>query len=221
VKLALDALERPVGMIQYVPGLHAPVAGEGIYFILCIWVHGHEGKGVGDQQGKGMGTALLAAAEEDARALGAKGMAAWGLRIPIWMRASWFRKHGYQRADTDGLRALMWKPFTAGAVPPRWLRSTKRPEDDPSRVVVTACGTGWCLAQNIACTRAIRAADAANAGVREIDLCGDRDGIEAWGTDAALFLDNVPIHTGPPPSYEKMQKLVGKRLRKKHLPVAG
>ena len=37
---------------------------------------------------RGMGKALLAAAEEDARALGTKGMAAWGVWLPSWMKAS-------------------------------------------------------------------------------------------------------------------------------------
>lgn len=36
-----------------------------------------------------MGTALLAAAEADARQRGRRGMAAWGLVVPAFMRASW------------------------------------------------------------------------------------------------------------------------------------
>jgi len=47
-------------------------------------------------QGRGIGSALLEAAENDARELGAKGMAAWGLWLPFWMKASWFKKHGYK-----------------------------------------------------------------------------------------------------------------------------
>ena len=50
-----------------------------------------------------MGKALLRAAEEDARALGALGMAAWGISLPFWMKASWFRKHGYRKADRQGI----------------------------------------------------------------------------------------------------------------------
>ena len=64
-------------------------------------------------------TVLLAAAEDDARGLGAKGLAAWGLLPPIWMKARWFKKHGYRPVDRRGMRSLLWKPFTDDAVPPR------------------------------------------------------------------------------------------------------
>jgi hypothetical protein len=92
-----------------------------------------------------MGAALLAAAEADARARGRKGIAAWGLSLPIWMRASWFRRHGFVKADRSGLSSLVWKRFTPDAVPPRWLSPTgKRPDAPPGRVVVTGCLSGWC-----------------------------------------------------------------------------
>lgn len=58
----------------------------------CLEEWSEDMKDVGDLQGRGMGEALLAAAEEDARARGAKGMAAWGLSLPFWMKAAWFKK---------------------------------------------------------------------------------------------------------------------------------
>ena len=91
-------------MIQYLPIEQSSVEGSGLYFIPCIWVHGHK-QGRGNFQGRGMGRALLEAAEEDARALGAQGMAAWGLWLPFWMRAS-CSKHGYRSADRDGIASL-------------------------------------------------------------------------------------------------------------------
>ena len=130
VKLALDDKGTVGGMIQYLPIEHSPAAGAGLHFILCIWVHGYR-QGRGNFQKKGMGTALLEAAEADAKELGAAGMAAWGVALPFWMRASWFRKHGYKKADKLGMMALMWKPFGAEALAPSWIgpkrnRSPKR-----------------------------------------------------------------------------------------------
>lgn len=49
----------------------------------CIWVHGYR-KGIGNYQKRGIGKELLRAAVEDALSLGAKGMSAWGLSIPVW-----------------------------------------------------------------------------------------------------------------------------------------
>ena len=116
VKLALDEKGNVGGMIQYLPIEESFVEGEDLYFILCIWVHGYK-EGRGNLQGKGMGQALLKAAENDAKEKGAKGMAAWGLWLPFWMKASWFKKHGYKKADRDSMALLVWKPFTNNATP--------------------------------------------------------------------------------------------------------
>ncbi len=213
VKLALDARGTVGGMIQYLPIEHAPALGRGLEFVLCIWVHAYA-RGRGDVRGRGMGTALLAAAEAAARARGVKGMAAWGLALPFWMRASWFRRHGYRRADRRGLSALVWKPFAADAEPPRWPAATgKRPELAPGKVVVTGCVNGWCPAQNLAFERARRAAAAFGDAVevRKIDT-GDRATMLAWGQCDALFVDGRIVRTGPPPSLARLTALIGKRV---------
>lgn len=215
VKLALDGEQRVGGMIQYLPIEHSPAIGRGLEFVLCIWVHGHA-QGRGDFRGRGMGTALLEAAEADARARGVAGMAAWGLALPVWMRASWFRRHGYRRADRRGLAALVWKPFTPGAEPPAWPAPTgKRPERVAGKVVVTGCVNGWCPAQNLAFERARRAAARFGPIVecRRVDT-DDRETMLAWGESDALFVDDRRVRTGPPPSEEKLAALIGRRVRR-------
>ncbi|MCK6550979.1 GNAT family N-acetyltransferase [Myxococcota bacterium] len=218
VKIALDDAERPIGFIQSVPSEHAPITGRELYFVLCIWVHGHA-RGIGDQQGRGVGSALLAAAEEDARRLGAKALVAWGLVVPTFMRASWFKRHGYVRVDRQGLMALMWKPFTPQAESPRWLRATKRPAIEPDHVVITACHNGWCLAEDATLERLIRCArhHGGDVELRVIDTCCDRATIEAWGTTSAVFVDDRPLRTGPPPSMAKIEAVVARQLRRRHI----
>ncbi|HAL55451.1 MAG TPA: hypothetical protein DCP63_02945, partial [Bacteroidetes bacterium] len=130
VKLAVDVDGTVGGMIQYAPIEYSFVEGKDLYFIYCIWVHGHK-QGRGNFQKRGMGTALLQSAEEDVRALGAKGIVAWGLRLPLWMKASWFRKHGYKMVDKEGMQALLWKPFAHDAIPPVWIRQVKTPSPVP------------------------------------------------------------------------------------------
>jgi len=214
VKLAMDEKGVVGGMIQYLPIEQSPAAGTGLYFILCVWVHGHK-QGRGNFQKKGMGTALLLAAEADARQLGAKGLAAWGVTLPFWMRASWFRKHGYKKADKNGMMALMWKPFSADAKPPVWIKRKKKPQPEAGKVVVTGLLNGWCPAMSMVHERARRAAADLGPKVefRTINTC-DRGIFLEWGMTDALFIDGKEVRNGPPPKYEKIKKKIARRVKK-------
>ncbi len=214
VKLALDDQGTVGGMIQYVPIGHSPVEGTDLYFINCIWVHGHK-QGRGNHQGKGMGEALLQAAEEDARSLGVKGIVAWGIIFPAWMRASWFKRHGYRVVDRIGIQALLLKPFTADAVAPKWIRQKAQPPVVPARVAVTAFCSGWCPAQNIVFERAKRAAEDPRFGdkvtFRQVNTL-DRDEYLRWGISDALFVNQKQVRTGPPPSFDKIHKAIARQV---------
>ncbi len=212
-KLALDN-DKVCGMVQYVPVEYSVALAEDLYFIQCIWVHGHK-KGIGNYQKKGIGKALLQAAENDAKSLGAKGIAAWGIKWPFWMKASWFKKRGYTRVDKDGMAILLWKRFTDDAIPPNWIRQKKKPEKIAGKVSVTSFINGWCTAQNMVFERAKRAASQFGDKVafREIRTF-DRDVFLEWGISDALFIDGKQIRTGPPPSYGKIRKKIARRVKK-------
>ena len=213
-QLALDDDGAVGGMIQHLPIEHSFVDGAGLHFIPCVWVHGHP-QGRGNFQKRGMGSALLESAEAVARARGARGMAAWGLWLPFWMRASWFKKHGYRKADRQGLAVLLWKPFSPDAQPPRWFRARKRlPDPVPGKVDVTVFTHGWCMAMNLAVERVRRAAleFGDRVAYREIDT-SERSAVSEWGRSDEIFVDGRPVRNGPPPSFEKIRALVAKRVR--------
>ena len=216
VKLALDDDGKVGGMIQYVPAEHSLVEGKELYFINCIWVHGHK-QGRGNFQRRGMGRALLQSAENDVKTRGAKGIAAWGIPLPFWMKAAWFMKQGYTRVDKQGFLGpvLLWKPFTDDGIPPRWIKRKKRPETTPGKVTVTAFLNGWCPAQNMVFERAKKAAAEFGDKVvfRKIDTF-DRGNFLEWGIADALFIDEKEVRTGPPPSYEKIRKMIANKARK-------
>lgn len=214
VKLAIDDHGTVAGMIQYAPVERTHIQGHDLYFVYCIWVHGYK-QGRGNFQKRGMGKALLAAAEDDARNLGAKGMAAWGVALPFWMKASWFRKHGYKNADRDGISQLVWKPFTPDAVPPKWIRRKKKPGAVPGQVTITAFKNGWCPAQNMVFERVKRAAAECGDQVvfNEIDTF-DRAAFEEWGIVDKIYIDGRDFGFGPPPKYEKIKGLLDKKVKK-------
>ena len=213
VKIALDG-EKVCGMIQYLPVENSIIEGKDLYFVLCIWVHGYK-KGVGNYHKKGIGKALIRAAEDDVKSLGSKGLVAWGLSLPFWMKASWFKKQGYSKIDKDGISVLLWKPFDSDAVPPRWIKKKKEPVKKPGKVSVSSFMNGWCPAQNIVYERAKRASQEFGDQVDfEEFFTLDRDVFLEWGISDALYIDGKKIRTGPPPSYEKIKKIIAKRVKK-------
>ncbi|MEI6873578.1 MAG: GNAT family N-acetyltransferase [Spirochaetota bacterium] len=217
VKVAEEDDGSLVGMIQYIPVEQAPVVGKDLYYIYCVWVHGYD-KGVGNRQHSGLGKALLHAAEEDVRALGAKGMVAWGLRIPVFMRSRWFKRQGYDVVDRDGMMELVLKSFVPGADKPRFIARGKAVEGGSDRVRLTSFMNGWCPAQNIVHERARRIATELPAQVEfQGRDTGDREVLLEYGVADGLFMDGKAIRTGPPPSYEKLRKAVEKRIRKRGL----
>jgi len=214
VKFALDDNGTIGGMIQYNPIEHSIFDGVNLYVVLCIWVHGHK-QGRGDYRKRGMGKALLKAAEEDAKALGANGLVTWGLIIPVFMRASWFRKQGYKVVDKSGIIRLLWKPFKENALPPKFFKPKMKPEKGKGVVNVSIFTTGWCQSMNITCERARRASldFPGKIALNEFDTT-DKHVMNEWGITDALFIDGKEVMTGPPISYKKIRNKIEKRVRK-------
>lgn len=216
VKLALDENDNVGGMIQYLPIENSFIEGKNLYFIKCIWVHGYK-KGRGNFTKKGMGKALLKAAEEDVRKKNAKGIVAWGIPLPFWMKASWFKKYGYKKVDQVGFLdpVLLWKPFVEDAIPPKWVRQKKKPGKTHGKVRVTGFINGWCPAQNITFERAKRAASEFGDQVEfhEINTLKN-DNFQEWGISDALYIDDKQVRTGPAPSYEKIKRKIKRKVRK-------
>jgi GNAT superfamily N-acetyltransferase len=214
VKLALDENDNVGGMIQYLPIEESFVEGKELFLILCIWVHGYK-KGRGNFQGRGMGRALLKAAEEDAEGSGAKGIAAWGVSLPFWMKAAWFRKRGYKKSDKNGISLLMWKSFAEDAMPPAWIRPQKEAPIKAGKVTVSAFINGWCPSQNITYERAKTAS--ALFGDKVLFQSYDTTNPEVfkeWGVSDGVYLDGKAISWGPPLSFEKIEKKIARKVKR-------
>jgi hypothetical protein len=85
----------------------------------------------------------------------------------------------------------------------------------PGKVAITSFVNGWCLAGNLTYERAKRAAVEFGDRVvfREIDTSEKKTFLE-WGQSDALFIDNKEVRIGPPPSYEKIRKLVAAKVKR-------
>lgn len=213
VKLAQDDNGKIGGMIQYLPAELSFIEGTDLYFVLCIWVHGHK-KGRGNFQKKGMGEALLKAAEDDVKNLGGKGLAAWGIILPFFMKASWFRKNGYKVADKNGIMRLLWKSFSPDAQPPEFIKQRKTPETTPGKLSISLFLNGWCPAQNMTYERTKRAIAEFEDKIdlREY-LTIEKEVQREWGISDALFINEKQIRTGPPPSFKTIRTKIEKKAR--------
>jgi predicted N-acetyltransferase YhbS len=214
VKLAEDEPGVIGGMIQYLPVELSSFEGRDLYVVLCIWVHGHK-QGIGNFQKRGMGKALLKAAEEDVKNIGAKGLVTWGMILPFFMRASWFKKQGYKVVDRDGFMRLLWKPFSPGAVAPVFIKQKRKPGLKPGKVNISLFLNGWCPAQNMTYERTKRAAtDFMDIIEMKEYLTIDKDLQREWGISDAVFINVKQLSYGPPPSYNKIRRLIEKRVRR-------
>ncbi len=214
VKYAVDEKGTIGGMIQYLPVEHSMFEGENLYVVLCIWVHGHK-KGRGNYHGRGMGSALLKAAEEDVMMAGSGGLVTWGLAIPVFMKASWFRRKGYKVVDKAGMMRLLWKPFRESVTPPKFRKPYKIPPKGEEKVNVTIFRNGWCPNSNVAFERArkVSCEFPGKVNLEEFETT-DKQVMNEWGISDALFIDGREMWIGPAPSLNKIRKRIGKRVKK-------
>lgn len=95
------------------------------------------------------------------------------------------------------------------------MRRKKLPSKTEGKVNVTSFVNGWCPGQNLVYERAKRASAKFGQLVdfNEIDTT-DRSVFLEWGVMDGLFIDGKSVRTGPPPSYESIEKRIGKRVKR-------
>jgi GNAT superfamily N-acetyltransferase len=216
-KLAYDENGVAGGMIQYYPIEYSAAKGSDLYFIQCIWVHGYK-EGRGNFQKKGMGTALLAAAEEDVRERGAKGLACWGVSMPFWMKASWFKKHGYIQTDNEKGAVLLWKQFTEDAEAPVWRKPEKPVPalSEDGKPLAVGFVHGVCPAMNLVFERVRRAAEEFPGRVElKVFDTSLPAVLEEWGRADGVYIAGKEVRNGPPPSYKKVLKIMKRAVKAK------
>lgn len=217
VKMAEDDTGDIGGMIQYFPIEESWIEGRDLYFVSCIWVHSNK-DGNKNFQNKGMGKALLSAAEKDIQSMGKKGIVVWGTSLPVWMKASWYKKQGYEPVDKKGLfgDVLLWKTFTDDAQPPKWIKSKEKPQRSKDKVKITCMSNGWCSAMNLSCHRVKEVAGefGDQVEVEEVDTT-DATAFKKWGASDMIYIDGKKISMGPPASKEKIRKIIEKKTKLK------
>ena len=220
VLIAKNPRNEHVGMIQYLPSEYTNVQAENTYHVFCTWVHAYKGKGVGDQRNQGIGKALLKAAEADIRSRNAAGITAWGLGIPVWMKASWYRKQGYVKTDKNGMAVLMWKPLRGDAPKPVWRKPAESLSEPGGndKIRVLSLVNGICPGSNIGHERMKKVLkDYGDRIEYEVRDTRTAEAIGKWGIMDGLYINGKAVPLGPPPKEKKLHRILEKELKKMKL----
>jgi GNAT superfamily N-acetyltransferase len=106
--------DAPVGFLYVMPANLAPWGPIGLdtCVIQCLGV-------VDSAKGNGVGRALVASAEEEARNQDMNSLSVLAFyHDSFFMQAPFFEKCGFKVAERSGTSAILWKPFDSSARPP-------------------------------------------------------------------------------------------------------
>ncbi|UCB52610.1 MAG: GNAT family N-acetyltransferase [Candidatus Zixiibacteriota bacterium] len=155
VKVALLD-EKQIGFLYVMPIEMCPWGplGVDLMVIPCLVV-------LDKEKNQGAGSALVAAAEEEARRQGKKGIVTTGFYSDFWfMPAPFFEKLGFsvagdiRKVTAEGQEeylnkeALLWKAFDSTAQPPQFLKPSYRFQPVPGKVVVDLFWNTFCATSN-------------------------------------------------------------------------
>jgi predicted N-acetyltransferase YhbS len=192
IKVALlDA--KPVAFLYVLPIEHSPWGphGRDLAFVPCLFVP----EAVKD---RGIGEALVAEAEKEARTQGRKGIATYAYYGGSWfMPAAYFEKLGFVAAARKGDAAILWKAFDASAEAPRFLLRNYGFEPVPGKVVVDLFYNEFCLTSG---TEARRVREVAGEFGDRVLLnehdAGDPEALARHGVVRAIFVNGKEIGWG-------------------------
>jgi len=202
---------EPVGQLYVMPIELCPwgPAGRGLMALPCLFV-------LRTAQGRGVGRALVAAAEEEVRRQGFSGLVTQAYYHDCWfMPASFFEHLGFAVAARRGPEALLWKPFAPAAEPPAFASPFFAYEPGPHHVAVdlfynTFCQTSEIEAQRV---REVCAEFADDVLLREHRVDG-QEALLRHGRGRGIFVNGREIGWGYEAPKEGVREAIHEALQR-------
>jgi GNAT superfamily N-acetyltransferase len=177
-------------------------------------------------RGRGVGRALIKAAEEEARSQGSKALVTTAYCGDFWfMPARFFQRCGFSKVSsrevtTEGEKeyleaeAMVWKVWDSSAEIPEFLEREYAFEPVPGRVVVDLFWNTFCLTSNIEAHRVREVVAEFGDKVIFHDYCAD-DGeiLLRYELPRGIFVDGREIGWGYEAPREGIREAISRALR--------
>ena len=200
---------KPAGCLHLIPIEICPWGplGEGLMVLPCLWV-------VKEAQGKGIGRALMASAEQETEHQKRKALAVVGFYSDFWfMPGQFFEKFGFCIVRRKDEIAILWKLFDESAKPPVFLERNYEFKPVPNKVVVDLFWHSFCLTSIVEARRVREvAAEFGDAVVLREHCADDRDILVCHQTCRAIFVDGTEISWGYVAPKEGIREAISKAL---------
>ena len=201
---------KPCGFLLAMPGDVCPVimlAEHEVLVVPCLWVPP-------GQQKKGIGSALLAAAEDYARANGFKAIATQGRYNKFWfMPGAFFEKRGYTFVERAGALAILWKTFDAAPPSPRLMKPRYEFQPALGKVVVDLFWLPSCLTTDVEAQRVREvAAEFGDRVVLNEYRGDDRQTLLRYQNPRAIYVNGRKIDWGYAAPREGIREAIQKAI---------
>lgn len=192
VKVALVDGQH-AGFLYLLPIEVAPAGpvGRDLSVIQCLTVRN-------SLKGHGVGHALIAAAEEEARRQGRKGIVVTGFYHDFWfMPAPFFEECGFTVARREGNAAILWKTFDDQAQAPAFMERRYRFMPVEGKVVIDLFWSRSCLTTDTEAQRVREVAAEFGDAVLLREHCADDPAVRArYGIYRAIYVDGQEVSWG-------------------------
>jgi predicted N-acetyltransferase YhbS len=166
--------------------------GHDLMAIQCLWVPPEK------WGGRGIGRALVKAAEQEAHAQSKQGVTVIGYHHDFWlMPAPFFERLGYEPVERRGSQVILWKPFDPEAEPPRFMqrRYTFVPVED--KVAIDLFWSRSCLTIDTEAERVREVAAEFGKDVVLREYCADDHIVPAqYGIVRGIYIQGQEISWG-------------------------
>ncbi len=197
-----------VGFIEYYPIeiANLELVGQDILAIWCTRVR---------DERQGIGSALLQACLDDARTMGRRGVAVT-CRDPLWMKRAIFERAGFVEVGPAGRNgAVLFRPFTADAEPPRWVGRKPEIETIPGQVVVDIYHTNRCPIhwRNTAMVAEVAHQELGDKMLWREHWTDEREDMLYYGTAYGVYVNGKLVAAGPPVAQEQVRQVLRETLQ--------